>query len=246
MSIPSSTTSPLTRAVGTVSCIRLRHRSNVDLPQPDGPMIAVTSRSGKSNDTLRTACVLPKNASSLPTARATRAARSAACALGVLGRFSRNATAGEATGPTPLTPVVVAGCVIVLIPAPGAELAAGGEPGDEADDEDEGDEDEGAGPGLGVPFVVGADRIGVNLKGKGRNRLIQRCRPELIAECREQERGRLAGDPRDCHERASDDAGAGGPQHDGERGPPPRIAECQGRLSQRDRNEARPLLGRAR
>ena len=45
---------------GTVSCIRLRQRSNVDLPHPDGPMIAVTRRSSRSSDTSRTACTLPE------------------------------------------------------------------------------------------------------------------------------------------------------------------------------------------
>src|SRR5689334_12504744 len=42
MSCPSSSTSPVTRAPGTTSCIRLSARRKVDLPQPDGPMRAVT------------------------------------------------------------------------------------------------------------------------------------------------------------------------------------------------------------
>ena len=37
MSSPSSMTSPASAADGTSSCIRLRMRRNVDLPQPDGP-----------------------------------------------------------------------------------------------------------------------------------------------------------------------------------------------------------------
>ena len=32
------------RAPGTTSCMRLRHRMKVDLPQPEGPMMAVTCR----------------------------------------------------------------------------------------------------------------------------------------------------------------------------------------------------------
>ncbi len=44
MSSPSSSTEPSTRAPGSTSCIRLRVRSTVDLPQPDGPMNAVTLR----------------------------------------------------------------------------------------------------------------------------------------------------------------------------------------------------------
>src|SRR4051794_1564255 len=38
----SSSTLPSMRVRGTTSCIRLRVRRNVDLPQPDGPMNAVT------------------------------------------------------------------------------------------------------------------------------------------------------------------------------------------------------------
>ena len=35
-------TEPSTRAPGTMSFMRLSERRNVDLPQPDGPMSAVT------------------------------------------------------------------------------------------------------------------------------------------------------------------------------------------------------------
>ena len=41
-SSPSSSTEPLTRPPGITSCIRFRIRRKVDLPQPDGPMNAVT------------------------------------------------------------------------------------------------------------------------------------------------------------------------------------------------------------
>ena len=39
---PSSRISPSSRALRTVSCMRLKVRSNVDLPQPEGPISAVT------------------------------------------------------------------------------------------------------------------------------------------------------------------------------------------------------------
>src|SRR5919197_5281575 len=42
MSSPSRVTSPSCRAPGTSSCMRLKDRSRVDLPQPLGPMMAVT------------------------------------------------------------------------------------------------------------------------------------------------------------------------------------------------------------
>ena len=35
---------PSTRAPGITSCIRFSERRNVDLPQPEGPMRAVTER----------------------------------------------------------------------------------------------------------------------------------------------------------------------------------------------------------
>src|SRR5687767_10601725 len=70
MFCPANQTSPRTRAPGMVSCMRLRQRRRVDLPQPEGPMIAVTWRSGASNETPRTACVLP-NQASRPSARTT-------------------------------------------------------------------------------------------------------------------------------------------------------------------------------
>ena len=34
-------TRPVARASGMVSCMRLRQRTKVDLPQPDGPITAV-------------------------------------------------------------------------------------------------------------------------------------------------------------------------------------------------------------
>src|SRR5688572_8686620 len=39
---PSSSTLPSARAAVISSCMRLRQRMNVDLPQPEGPMMAVT------------------------------------------------------------------------------------------------------------------------------------------------------------------------------------------------------------
>ena len=39
---PSTLTSPSARCSGYSSYIRLKTRNNVDLPQPDGPMNAVT------------------------------------------------------------------------------------------------------------------------------------------------------------------------------------------------------------
>jgi hypothetical protein len=59
MSSPSSSIRPSTRALGIVSFMRFRARRNVDLPQPDGPMKAVTYSLGMSIDTASTATLSP-------------------------------------------------------------------------------------------------------------------------------------------------------------------------------------------
>ena len=43
MSTPSSDTVPANFALGTNSCMRFKMRRNVDFPQPEGPISAVTS-----------------------------------------------------------------------------------------------------------------------------------------------------------------------------------------------------------
>src|ERR1041384_3814067 len=58
----SSSTSPCTLAPGVSSCMRFKHRSIVLLPQPDGPMMAVTVLAGNSSETSRTARCSPKSA----------------------------------------------------------------------------------------------------------------------------------------------------------------------------------------
>ena len=73
MSSPSSSTSPASDAEGTSSCIRLRMRRNVDLPQPDGPISDVICPGGMSSDTLSSTLWSPNQAEML---RATRPARS--------------------------------------------------------------------------------------------------------------------------------------------------------------------------
>src|SRR5687767_9963467 len=72
MSLPSKSTRPSARASGIVSCSRLRQRRNVDFPQPDGPMMAVTSRSRSESETLRTPVAAPKKAVSPAASRRVR------------------------------------------------------------------------------------------------------------------------------------------------------------------------------
>lgn len=50
---------PVTRVFGVTSCMRLIARSTVDLPQPDGPMKAVTDWAGTERLTSWTAWKSP-------------------------------------------------------------------------------------------------------------------------------------------------------------------------------------------
>src|SRR3954454_3661573 len=52
-------TLPSTRAPGSTSCIRLIERRNVDLPQPDGPISAVTLRGAAASEMSKSACFSP-------------------------------------------------------------------------------------------------------------------------------------------------------------------------------------------
>src|SRR5689334_8960098 len=160
MSWSSSVTRPVTRAVGTVSCIRLRQRRNVDFPQPEGPMIAVTSRSANVIETRRTTSADPKNALSAFASMRTR-----------LG------PAGAGGGPVDAVGRGTSGDSV----ATAAESGACRETGCKADDEDNADEDEGAGPRERVLRVVRADREGVDLKRERGDRLSQGGGPELVA-----------------------------------------------------------------
>ena len=59
MSAPSISILPVTRQLGMVSFMRLMQRRKVDLPQPDGPMKAITPLSGMSTFTSFSACLSP-------------------------------------------------------------------------------------------------------------------------------------------------------------------------------------------
>src|SRR4051812_12576282 len=62
MSSSSSRTLPVTVAPGITSCMRLSDRKSVDLPQPDGPMNAVTVFGSMVSETSLTATFVPYEA----------------------------------------------------------------------------------------------------------------------------------------------------------------------------------------
>src|SRR5690348_13590262 len=59
MSCASSRMSPTWRVPSIRSFMRLRQRRNVVLPQPDGPIRAVTARSGIAMEMSQSACLSP-------------------------------------------------------------------------------------------------------------------------------------------------------------------------------------------
>src|SRR5581483_3254633 len=68
MSSPSSRTRPVIQAPSTSSCMRLRVRRKVDLPQPDGPISACTRFDSNASETFFTAVSFPYIAVSLSVA----------------------------------------------------------------------------------------------------------------------------------------------------------------------------------
>src|SRR5215213_7874861 len=205
---PWNSTSPSTRAIGIVSCIRLRHRSRVDFPQPEGPMIAVTSLARKSSDTSRTALVAPKNAES---------ARVRIASAGSLAGARTGAVAG-----------VDARADAASVMAT-ADSSTRHDTREDADHQHETDEHQRARPGLRVPLVVGADRVGEHLQRERGDRLAHLRGPELIAEGGEEQRRRLARHARDGDQHAGDDASERRAKDDLEGGAPSRIAERERR-----------------
>src|SRR2546430_826123 len=69
MSAPLRRTSPAILAEATVSCMRLRIRMNVDLPQPDGPISAVTVASGMERQTRSSTFFVPNHADTFTASR---------------------------------------------------------------------------------------------------------------------------------------------------------------------------------
>src|SRR5687768_1275607 len=134
MSSPSSSTRPVIQPPSTSSCIRLRVRRKVDLPQPEGPMSACTRWASNPSETLFTAVNFPYIAVSLSVSIRTFARVASGDLAGAAAR--RVASAIEREPP------------------------ADGEPGAKAEHEDHQDQDERGGPGVAVPLLVGARGVG--------------------------------------------------------------------------------------
>src|SRR4051812_22500590 len=193
MALPRISIWPSTRALGTVSCMRLMHRSSVDFPHPDGPMIAVTACCGIASDTSLTAGAAPKYAH-----------RCSVMTLGLSGALVLCASATTTRGDT--TFGIMRGLRAASIDW-STESRSRDEACSETDHQHYSDQHEGARPCLCMPFVVGADSVRENLERQSSDRLPHRRGPELISESGEKKRRCFAGYP--CHrdERSSRNAG---------------------------------------
>src|SRR5438046_6094610 len=80
-SAPSSSTRPVTQPPSDSSCIRFRHRRKVLLPQPDGPITAVTVWAGKRMQTSFTTARRPYRAVRRTVSSRSRASAGGAMAL---------------------------------------------------------------------------------------------------------------------------------------------------------------------
>src|SRR5260370_26182273 len=81
MSAPSSNTEPVTQPSSESSCMRLRQRRKVVLPQPDGPITAVTVCAGNRIDTSLTTARRPYRAVSRTASSCNRASAGGAMVL---------------------------------------------------------------------------------------------------------------------------------------------------------------------
>src|SRR5258708_39533109 len=81
MSAPSSNTEPVTQPPSESSCMRLRQRRNVVLPQPEGPITAVTVCAGNRSDTSFTTARRPYRAVSRTASSCNRASAGGAMVL---------------------------------------------------------------------------------------------------------------------------------------------------------------------
>src|SRR3984893_7834025 len=214
---PSSSTSPLARVPGTRSCIRLKMRRKVVLPQPEGPMSAVILRAWTAHDASWSAWKSPYQkltwrASSLVSA----------------------STSLTGDGATSLCIVAV----VIILPLAGLAL----NPPDidtrqDVGGRDEGDEKQRGAPGLLLQVGVGDERIPEDGERQRAHRLQGGGLDDVGAERREEEWAGLSGAT--CHrQQGSGDDAPQGRRHDDLQGHPPAgRAESQARLAERIREQ---------
>src|SRR3954464_14989338 len=174
---PSNKTRPVIQPPSESSCIRLRVRRKVDLPQPDGPISACTRLASKLSETSLIAVNLPYIAVSFSVtmrepASAGRLGRSAA-RLRACPERSEWVSSAIHGGP-----------------------AVDRQPGAQAQHEDHEDQHQRCRPVLAMPLIVWAGGIDEDGEGERCHGLIHVEAQVLATERSEQERRCLAGRPR--------------------------------------------------
>src|SRR4029450_11679985 len=184
------------RVFGTSSCIRLRQRIKVDFPQPLGPMIAVTAFDAMLSVTSLIARFSPYQSERFFTSK-------------VNGGAGSELGGGSADLSTCLT-TVGSGFAISKLTIRQKKLndrchsPSGEDSHDHINAKNSSDQDEGAGPGLAMPIVVGRDGVSKNLQGERGGRLTQGVIPNPVPEGSEKQRRGPAADPCQRQQNASD------------------------------------------
>src|SRR5882724_4517332 len=186
------------RVFGTSSCIRLRQRIKVDFPQPLGPMIAVTAFDAMSSVTSLMARFSPYQSERFFTSKVNRGAVSAV-ERGSVGFSARSTTVGSGFAISKLT-------IRRKKLDDRCRSPAGQNSHQHINAKDSGDQDQGAGPSLAMPIVVGRDGVSKNLQWERGNRFTQVMVPKPVAEGSEKQRRGLAADPCQRQQNASNDS----------------------------------------
>src|SRR6266567_3639483 len=161
MLTPLSSTVPCARAFGVTSCMRFRQRIMVLLPQPEGPMMAVTWRGAMCSWMLEIAWRSPY-----------QAFKSRTTTLGPCALFG--SSIGVSGG-------VKTDCW-VAITATLIEPPCNGPAAEQTEHTDKDDQDERGSPGLDLKVRVGRAGVCVNLYRQRRHRLEQVETEKLIAQ----------------------------------------------------------------
>src|SRR5438445_3854545 len=171
MSWSSSNTRPWARAPRMTSCMRLRQRISVLLPQPDGPMMAVICRGATVSDTFSIACRSPYHALNSRTSRR--------------GPASGGGTTDGGDGAISCSDVASRNDLALVWASvrEGTHPPANDPAGERAESANQSNKHQSRAPRLRMPIRVRRAGVLVDLNWKGCHRLQQIQIEKLVAEC---------------------------------------------------------------